>query len=40
MKSIDRNEEGQFVCEGWWVEVSGLKRGKKIKEVFSKKSIS
>lgn len=40
MKSIDRNEEGQFVCEGWWVEVSGFKTGKKLKELFSKESRS
>ena len=40
MKSVDRNEKGQCLCEGWWGEVSGFKRGKKLKEVLSKESRS
>lgn len=28
MKSFDGHEKGQLVCEGWWVEVTGLKREK------------
>lgn len=26
---IDGNEDGQFVCEGWWVEVTRLRRKEK-----------